>query len=608
MLSVDEAIRNTGIFRATDRERLVLDTPVIDQGGICGQGGVLEATDGIQGPGEENGKSILEINGALVLGGTARTQGDHSEIHLIGGAELRDVCVQGVVVPDGQVGSFSGTITNAGTLKVAPNGLRDTLLVPGPLGGVLAGNGGGDDRVRLGGQFAARLGDFKSSFTNASDHIIDGAGIVFGEVRNDGTIDANKDNGEHLIVFPPGTKINNHVLRASGSGVLRIEDTVFQTADGVIAATGHGVVELNSDVTGTGEFFVYGCGVTARGGCTPPPKLRVADGVSVIGATLTISDEGVVEVAGSATLGLDGPVTISSGGIYQGSTSSAGSLTASLFADSLSICSGQMLLSDSMSLNVRGNVVLGIADTSLFDSPTVWLGGCTPPPLRLSVLGSASVAVGGALKLTDGEVEVEVGPDTAFALAGDFDNRSTTPESFDWMSGALIMKGTAAPTTQSFEVAGEDCGDSLSGFSDNFAMGTVEIASDSSVVFTDKFDNDKMGQRSCTEALYVDALILRAPCTITLKDCRVYYKNLIDEGAEVVREGCGDLVRVFSGDFDDDGRVDLQDYVFFEICLKISGPGHRPAFQECLDTFDVDLDGDIDLADVARFQTVFTGP
>ncbi|MGB2987638.1 MAG: hypothetical protein WBE26_17370, partial [Phycisphaerae bacterium] len=57
-----------------------------------------------------------------------------------------------------------------------------------------------------------------------------------------------------------------------------------------------------------------------------------------------------------------------------------------------------------------------------------------------------------------------------------------------------------------------------------------------------------------------------------------------------------------SGDFDDDGYVGLTDYWYYEICLSISGPGHAVGYQECIDTFDADADGDVDLADFAAFQ------
>ncbi len=131
VLATDGTIVNDGVFRATDRERLFLDATLIDQGMVsCSAGGVLEATDGVLSLGEESDKSILKINGARVEGGRARTIGTNSEIHLIGGTELVDVCVQGVVVPDGQAASFTGTIVNEGVLNVAPGGAAPTFLSP----------------------------------------------------------------------------------------------------------------------------------------------------------------------------------------------------------------------------------------------------------------------------------------------------------------------------------------------------------------------------------------------------------------------------------------------------------------------------------------------
>jgi hypothetical protein len=62
------------------------------------------------------------------------------------------------------------------------------------------------------------------------------------------------------------------------------------------------------------------------------------------------------------------------------------------------------------------------------------------------------------------------------------------------------------------------------------------------------------------------------------------------------------------GDLDDDCAVTLDDYYFFEICLYLSGPGSHPGFQDCLDVFDFDFDGDVDLRDFAWFQRAFKGP
>jgi hypothetical protein len=57
-------------------------------------------------------------------------------------------------------------------------------------------------------------------------------------------------------------------------------------------------------------------------------------------------------------------------------------------------------------------------------------------------------------------------------------------------------------------------------------------------------------------------------------------------------------------DCNTDGTVNLYDYVDCESCL--SGPGDALPLSDCR-CFDLDEDGDIDLFDVARFQTEFTG-
>jgi hypothetical protein len=59
------------------------------------------------------------------------------------------------------------------------------------------------------------------------------------------------------------------------------------------------------------------------------------------------------------------------------------------------------------------------------------------------------------------------------------------------------------------------------------------------------------------------------------------------------------------GDVDDDCSVTLDDYLFFEICLWLSGPGGHPVFQDCLDVFDFDDDDDVDMGDFARFGALF---
>ena len=56
------------------------------------------------------------------------------------------------------------------------------------------------------------------------------------------------------------------------------------------------------------------------------------------------------------------------------------------------------------------------------------------------------------------------------------------------------------------------------------------------------------------------------------------------------------------GDFDDDGDVDLADYILFEACF--GDAELDPPFSVCR-FFDLDRDGDVDLADLLEFQAAF---
>ncbi len=255
-----------------------------------------------------------------------------------------------------------------------------------------------------------------------------------------------------------------------------------------------------------------------------------------------------------------------------------------------------------MSLTIIGDVILDGTLASPCDraseaSPRA-RGIIVPPKMAITDHALARTVSLSLLR----SVDVAQRSSNSLALGGDFNNYSTVAHCFDWESGGLTLDGSAE---QAFEVAGRDLGPSFDGFESNFAMGTVEVASGRRVRFADDFDNDGVGQEGCTEALYVHELILRAGATITIANCRVYYETLIDEGASVAFEGCGDLVQLPTGDFDHNGRVDLYDWQAFTTCL--GGPSGVSMDAGC-EVFDFDAQGTVDLADLAWFQTAFTGP
>ncbi len=63
----------------------------------------------------------------------------------------------------------------------------------------------------------------------------------------------------------------------------------------------------------------------------------------------------------------------------------------------------------------------------------------------------------------------------------------------------------------------------------------------------------------------------------------------------------------YFGDANDDCTVDLNDYLDFKFCLERFGYERHSILDACVTVFDSDNDNDIDLADFAKFQIVFTG-
>lgn len=539
-LSVDGPIENRGVLRVTDRERLILDAPEINQHGSCGSGGVIEAMDGEAEEDETDDRSIVEINGSRILGGVVRALGPSSEIHLIGGAELVDSCAEGVVVPDGQTGRFSGTVLNDNVLRI--DGVSDTTrLEPGIGNPVLAGGG----CVRLTSQAFSRLGDFKNSFTNAPDHRIEGAGIVFGGLTNLGTVQADVPN-EQLILFPPGQKRNDGEFRASDGGMLRIAVTIV--GNGTYFAD-HGTILLG--VAGEATSL-SGSQLTAGGNCSHPGLVEV-------------TEEATVELSGSVSVGLGGAVS----------------------------------LLGTSSLSSHDTVTFNGTDADCCcpcEPPCPNVAGGQTPPVLLRVKDSAQFSSFGSIFLS-GMVDSSNSSSVPVSVGGNFDNRSECPQCFDWLDGTLRLNGSV---TQTLEAAGNDFGPHLAGYTTNFALGRLEIAANARSELIDAFANQGDGAvlDSGSESLYVRTLVLEPGSRFAFERSRVYYCELVNMGGAMVGPD-ENLVRILS-DSDCDLDVDLGDFTALSACLEGS-----PS-PTCLERFDADHDLAIDLKDLRVFLNDLT--
>ncbi|RME37420.1 MAG: hypothetical protein D6788_09500, partial [Planctomycetota bacterium] len=174
------------------------------------------------------------------------------------------------------------------------------------------------------------------------------------------------------------------------------------------------------------------------------------------------------------------------------------------------------------------------------------VAGIVRPP-KLIARGAGKITVQGSL-LLDGPVESRAEPGTSLALQGDFINRSSNPELFDWRDLLLILSGT---TVQTFEVGANDLGqlsDTVTVDTAAFSIGTIQVNTGASVRFVDTFDNDpdNAGQdlnAGCNEAQYVRNLILQDGSAITLENVHLYAETLDQAPTAVVNPlGCGQLV------------------------------------------------------------------
>jgi hypothetical protein len=287
-------------------------------------------------------------------------------------------------------------------------------------------------------------------------------------------------------------------------------------------------------VTGSGAYRAADAGLIRLTPGTSP--------ASISGATLEARNSGLVVLQGTSSVALSGAITLTSGGILQGTFSPSGTISAGSLAITTGSPGGQMLLSNTMEATIAGRIdVIGCGGAPF--------RGCIPPVLSLS---DGSTLQGGAGMRFSGAVSVVVGSSAVVEIAGDFDNEATDAVLFDWDQGKIALSGTG----RTFELAGVNLGArNPQGFVNNFAMGTVELAAGASRTFTDTFDN--AAGAGC-EALYVGNLVLNTGSTLTVDGCRVYYAARSGPGAVVIAND-GALMSTSAGDLDGDSDADPAD-------------------------------------------------
>ncbi len=214
----------------------------------------------------------------------------------------------------------------------------------------------------------------------------------------------------------------------------------------------------------------------------------------------------------------------------------------------------------------------------------------------LNITGSAAnITVSNLLHFGADSTFTAVPGSTIHMTGSAFENENTDATDLAGLSNLeLIFEGGSADIDP-FELAGEDMGAIMAGFTDNFALGTLTLGDVDigKIQLVDDFDNQPGWLGS--EALYVSNLNIGAGSYLDLNGLNLYYlQGSIDPAATIVYNG-GNLFELLPGDFDLDGDVDGVDFGLWQ-------SGYPTASGATLSDGDFDGDGDVDGVDFGLWQ------
>ena len=155
------------------------------------------------------------------------------------------------------------------------------------------------------------------------------------------------------------------------------------------------------------------------------------------------------------------------------------------------------------------------------------------------------------------------------------ENENTDPTDLLGLHSLEFIFEGGAEDIDPFEVAGQDMGAVIEGWTENFAHGTLTLGGDDigQVQLVDSVDNQPVWEGS--EALYVYTLNLGAGSYLDLNGHNLYYfQGSIDPGATILYNG-GSLTQLslLPGEVDGDGWVGADDLVHILTSWGLAGMG-----------------------------------
>ncbi|MEJ2092876.1 MAG: hypothetical protein P8X65_11855 [Syntrophobacterales bacterium] len=163
--------------------------------------------------------------------------------------------------------------------------------------------------------------------------------------------------------------------------------------------------------------------------------------------------------------------------------------------------------------------------------------------------GSMEIKAGGTFELNNDAAQVNISQSLTFgenaqfsAVPGatinmtgsNFYNYCTDPENLSGLAN-LKLVFTGGPVTEDyFEVAGQDLGPVMAGFTHNFALGTLQLGDDTHTGYLGLYDATDNSLGGGDEALYVYTLILGLGSTLDLHELHLYCLSFTDLGGTVL--------------------------------------------------------------------------
>ena len=275
------AFTNNGLLEATGSQGLILQSVVTDSstGKLASAGGTIQ------------------LAGATIIGGTL-TSSLGGSFAVTSQGTLQSLTNAGLFeVNSGTTLSVLGTITNTGTIGLNSTGYASDFVVASP---TVTLTGGGT--IELGGNNTSDriYGAVTADTLDNVNNVIEG----FGQIGADqltlingtaGVIDATGANG--LTLQTGTTVINDGLIEATGAGILSVDSTVNDSGGGTILAASTTVYLNGGDVQG-GLLLSTGTGVLSANGQT-----------TLDGSAQAVTVGGMLEVASGSTMTLLGTIT-----------------------------------------------------------------------------------------------------------------------------------------------------------------------------------------------------------------------------------------------------------------------------------------------------------